>query len=102
MAFLALGEVATEVGNDRWILGDLVDETLSDLPFLGFISDELFGSFSFFHAGEISDITRTCEEFYLDTLILAETPVSVPEPPELLILMTGLVGMMVAIRIRRS
>ncbi len=62
----------------------------------------LLDSFSFFHAGKISSVSRTSEEFYLDGLITAETPAPVPEPPVIFMLMIGLLSMIAAIRVKRN
>ncbi len=99
---LDLSEIALSTGGEQWILSNFINGTESDLPFLGFVSDALLDSFSFFHAGKVSSVSRTSEEFYLDGLITAETPAPVPEPPVIFMLMIGLLSMIAAIRVKRN
>ncbi len=74
---LALDELAISIGAYSWILSDIIGESKSDIPFLGFVSDESIDSFSFFHAALITGITRTSEEFYIDRIAIAQVP-SIP------------------------
>ena len=99
-SLLDLDEMAISAGEQSWVLSDLVGESTSDVPFLGFISDELIDSFSIFHAAAISDVTRTSEEYYIDGVAVASpAPVSVPEPSLLMILFPGLLGLFMARRV---
>ncbi len=86
---LALDELAISIGTDNWILDNIIGESESDIPFLGFVSDELIDSFSLFHAAAISGVTRTSEEFYIDRIAIA-SPLAVPEPSILSIMLIGL------------
>ncbi|MCK5662422.1 MAG: hypothetical protein KAI17_03000, partial [Thiotrichaceae bacterium] len=87
---LSLDEVAISIGSDYWVLSELVKQSTSDIPFLGFVSTETIDSFSFFHAGLVRTIGRKSEEFFLDGLIIAKSPVSVIEPPVFVLLLAGL------------
>ena len=99
---LALDEIGLSVGAEQFVLSDLAGKVSSDLPFLGFVSDELIDSFGFFHSGEIRSMTRTSEEFYLDSLLFAGASSPVSEPPMLLILATGLLGLGLARKIKQK
>jgi len=90
---LALDEIGLSIGAEQFVLSDLAGTVTSDLPFLGFVSNEAINSFSLFHSAEIRSMTRTSEEFYLDSLLFAKAPAAVSEPPMLFILMTGLLGL---------
>ncbi|MBT3206484.1 MAG: hypothetical protein HN349_19375 [Gammaproteobacteria bacterium] len=87
---LALDEIAISIGLDYWVLSEEMKQNTSNIPFLGFVSDELIDSFSFFHAGLVRQVNKESEEFFLEGLIIAKSTVSVDEPSVILLLMTGL------------
>ena len=89
---LDLEEMGISIGSVSWRLSELLGVAKSDVPFLGFVSDQLIDSFTFFHP----NVVRTSEEFYLDALAIAIQPQSVPEPPMLLILLSGLFGLLLS------
>ncbi len=87
---LALDEIAMSIGLDYWVLSEELNQNTSNIPFLGFVSDELIDSFSFFHAGLVRQVTKGSEEFFLEGLIIAKPAVSVDEPSVFLLFLTGL------------
>ncbi len=90
-ANLDLAEIALEIGDRSWILGDLSTTARNEIPFLGFVADFPIDSFTLFHAGLVNDLTRSSEEFYLDGLMIATRAVS--EPALAALLMLGLTGL---------
>jgi len=95
---LDLDEIAISIGLDYWVLSDLLGQVTSDIPFLGFVSDELIDSFSFFHAGLVSSVSRTSEEFFLDGLIVSNSPVTVTEPSGILLFLPGIFFLMMRVK----
>ena len=98
---LNLKELAIVIGSQSWVLSDLIGQSKSDIPFLGFVSDSEIDAFQFVHASLIKNQGGTSEEFYLDQLTLAlsktggssvpnPTPSAVPEPPVPALLAVGL------------
>jgi len=97
-SLLSLDEIAISVGLDYWVLSDVFGQTTSDIPFLGFVSDELISSFQFFHASLVSSVSRTSEEFFLDGLIVSRSPVAVAEPSGILLFLSGMFFLMMRVK----
>ncbi len=102
---LSLKDIAIGVGPQHWVLSDLLGKNKSDVPFLGFASDDVINDFQFLSARLFSSKAGTSEEFYLDRLLvaLAPTPLppmaggqgnAVPEPSAIWLLLAGLPGFM--------
>jgi len=76
---LNLREIAISIGSESWVLSDVFGQDKSDIPFLGFVSDQAIDAFQFVHAkGVVPKTSGTSEEFYLDQLSLALLPSVVP------------------------
>ena len=112
---LSLGEIAITIESESWILKELTGQESSDIPFLGFVSDEAINSFQFIHARLLTNKGGArSEEFYLDQLTLAlapsvlQTPTGsspssqVPEPSVLLLFFAGLFGLFSVRSLRRN
>jgi hypothetical protein len=111
---LSLGEIAITIESESWVLKELTGQEKSDIPFLGFVSDDAINSFQFIHARLLTNKGGTSEEFYLDQLTLALAPEisqtqpgsppsgQVPEPPIFLLLVAGLMGLFSAKSLRSN
>lgn len=84
---LGLTDSATATGNIRNQVSSAA------IPFLGFVLDAPVDSFSIVHADLIyaGGVSGNSEEFYLAGLLMAQA--SVPEPAMLILLLSGLTGL---------
>ncbi|MBL7004091.1 MAG: hypothetical protein ISR69_08700 [Gammaproteobacteria bacterium] len=84
---LDLSEIAILVGTEHWVLSEIVHQQYSDIPFLGFVFDSTISGFTMAHSqGVRSSMTRTSEEFYIGSFLLAKQAALISEPPTYLLL----------------
>jgi len=92
-------EISIEILNEYFLLSDLLGLTTSSdnsapdatVPFIGFISTELFSNFRLHHGDSVRDISGGNESFWLDGISYVKTPV--PESSTLAIFALGLMGL---------
>ena len=104
-ANLALKDIAIAAGSQAWVLSEQLGIDKSNVPFLGFVSDEVLTSFQFLPARLFNSKAGTSEEFFLDRLSLALAPPlspvaggvanAVPEPSSIWLLLMAVPALMV-------
>lgn len=92
-------EIAVEILNENFLLSDLLGLTTGSqtsasdatVPFIGFISTDVFSSFRLNHGDSVRPVSSGNEAFWLDGISYAST--EVPEPTTLAIFGLGLLGL---------